>query len=173
MNKEELIAGLTREFDAVNAWFEQQPAEAFENGPDGKWTAAQHLDHLVRSAKPLNQALRLPKIALRKMFGKPDRASQSFDGVVATYKEKLDAGGAASGQFVPKESGSVDKADLQKALAKEGDKLVAIAKKWDDADMDKHQLPHPLIGNMTVREMLQFTIYHMQHHLNALNQNYK
>lgn len=172
MNKDELASGLANEFENMIAWYKAQSSDEFETGPAGKWTAAQHLDHLIRSAKPVNQALRLPKLALGTMFGKADRDSLSFDGVVGVYKEKLAAGGAASGRFVPEDSVGVDKNSFLDSLRKEGERLVSITNKWKEADLDIYQLPHPLIGNMTVREMLQFTIYHMQHHLNALSNDY-
>lgn len=35
---------------------------------------------------------------------------------------------------------------------------------WTEQDLDTVLLPHPLLGKLTVREMLYFTIYHAQHH---------
>ena len=40
---------------------------------------------------------------------------------------------------------------------------------WEDdnileKDLDFYVLPHPLIGKLTLREMLFFCIYHVQHH---------
>lgn len=172
MDKNEIAKGLQTEFDAVCAWFEAQSESDFNSGPEGKWTAAQHLDHLVRSANPVNLAMRMPKLALRKMFGVAGHESKSFDGVVSVYKEKLGQGGAASGRFLPKESEGVIKTKTLQSLKKEGERLVVITSKWTESDLDKYALPHPLIGKMTVREMLQFTIYHMQHHLNALKSQY-
>ena len=31
--------------------------------------------------------------------------------------------------------------------------------------LDRCILPHPLLGKLTLREMIYFTIYHMEHHL--------
>jgi hypothetical protein len=36
---------------------------------------------------------------------------------------------------------------------------------WSEDDLDNHRLPHPLLGKLTVREMLFFTLYHIQHHM--------
>ena len=35
---------------------------------------------------------------------------------------------------------------------------------WTRHQVDTFQLPHPLLGKVTVREMLMFTLYHNQHH---------
>ena len=42
--------------------------------------------------------------------------------------------------------------------------LVIQAEKWQENEMDLYQLPHPLLGNLTVREILYFTIYHNLRH---------
>jgi uncharacterized damage-inducible protein DinB len=53
---------------------------------------------------------------------------------------------------------------------------VALNRKIDkisEEDLDKHILPHPLIGKTTIREILYFTIYHVQHHQKAIKENLK
>ncbi len=42
--------------------------------------------------------------------------------------------------------------------------LVSVAEKWTEDDLDRFLLPHPLIGKLTIREMLFFTIYHNLRH---------
>jgi hypothetical protein len=34
-------------------------------------------------------------------------------------------------------------------------------------------LPHPLLGKITIREMLYFTAYHVQHHENIIKRDLK
>ena len=43
-------------------------------------------------------------------------------------------------------------------------RLSARVDRWSDEDLDNTLLPHPLLGKLTVREMLFFTIHHVQHH---------
>ena len=43
--------------------------------------------------------------------------------------------------------------------------LRAAIERWPEAAFDRHQLPHPLLGNLTVREMVHFTLYHQLHHM--------
>jgi hypothetical protein len=35
---------------------------------------------------------------------------------------------------------------------------------WSEIDLDRYRLPHPLLGKLTVREMLFFTLQHLAHH---------
>jgi hypothetical protein len=35
---------------------------------------------------------------------------------------------------------------------------------WSETDLDRYRLPHPLLGRLTVREMLFFTVQHLAHH---------
>ena len=46
-----------------------------------------------------------------------------------------------------------------------GDSLVTAVGKWRERDLDKYRLPHPVLGKISVREMLFFTHYHDLHHL--------
>lgn len=39
---------------------------------------------------------------------------------------------------------------------------------WRDADLDRYLLPHPLLGKLTLREMLFFTLYHNYHHVQSV-----
>jgi hypothetical protein len=36
--------------------------------------------------------------------------------------------------------------------------------KFSEAQLDEYVLPHPILGKLTIREMLYFTIYHATHH---------
>ena len=57
-------------------------------------------------------------------------------------------------------------------LRKEGQRLVEVAGKWSESDLDEYVLPHPLLGDLTIRNMLQFSYYHLEHHLNIMMRDY-
>jgi hypothetical protein len=40
--------------------------------------------------------------------------------------------------------------------------------RFSETQLDQLILPHPLLGKLTLREMLYFTIYHVQHHQKQL-----
>jgi hypothetical protein len=36
--------------------------------------------------------------------------------------------------------------------------------RWSEAELDAYRLPHPLLGRLSVREMMFFTLLHNRHH---------
>lgn len=141
--------------------------------PEGKWTAIQQLDHIIRSVSPVNMAMGLPKFILKWRFGTANRPSRTYEQLVEKYQRKLLEGGRASARFTP----PAIAADQQKILSKKLEKLVkALCLKtngWSEEDLDRYILPHPLLGKLTIREMLYFTAHHVLHHLEAVNRNLK
>ena len=65
-----------------------------------------------------------------------------------------------------------EKEELLKRFLEAKDLLVKNLDRWPKGSLDKYQLPHPLLGKITVREMLYFTIYHTQHHRKILEERY-
>ena len=167
-NKSEIIAALAEKIDDFNSYINSLNKEQFELRPDKKWSAGQNLDHLIRAIKPLQLAYGLPKLALVILFGKTNRPSRSYEEVVNKYKIKLEAGGKASGPFIPPGIEFAKKDRLIKKYSRHKQKLISKIEKQSDADLDNYILPHPLLGKVTLREMLFFTIYHNEHHLELL-----
>jgi hypothetical protein len=109
-------------------------------------------------------AFKLPRLAPRLLFGKTNRPSKTYEGVVEKYVKQLNKGGKASGRFVPKSVGLQEKAFLPRQVMYYTDQLCKQVEKASEEDLDNYILPHPLLGKLTFREMLYFTIYHVQHH---------
>ncbi|MES2374699.1 MAG: DinB family protein [Bacteroidota bacterium] len=132
--------------------------------PEGKWSAVQQLDHIVKSVSPVNMAMRLPKFILKWRFGVANRSSKTYEGLTEKYIRKLLEGGRASGRFVP----PIVTADQKEKLLAELKSLVKSlsnrTETYSEEALDKYILPHPLLGKLTLREMLYFTAYHVQHH---------
>ena len=139
-------------------------AEEFLFSPEGKWNAGQQADHIRMSVRPLNHALMLPAFIIRLLFGRSNRPSRSYDELVSRYRQKLQAGGRAPSRFQPNGCTFVGRIELAKALMKEADGLARKAGRFSVSDLDTLILPHPLLGKVTLREMLYFTIYHVGHH---------
>jgi hypothetical protein len=168
MNKPEIITALNKHVDLFNQHIASLNKEQFESTPGGKWSAGQNLEHLYRSIKPLNLAYALPGLILKLMFGKANRPSKTFDELVAKYKNKLAAGGRASGRFVPPPVLFTDKEALLKKYNQQKEKLIQKINSWSEEKLDQYIIPHPLLGKITLREMLYFTIYHNTHHIEIL-----
>jgi hypothetical protein len=140
--------------------------------PPQKWSIAQHIHHLTVSTRLTLLAYRLPKFVVKLYGGKPNRPSHDYNTLVEKYKQKLLAGGKASGVFIPKPIPTTNtKQKTVAAFHKKMDALIlTIQKKWHDEELDQYIIPHPLLGKITLRELGFFTIYHTYHHLEIIKQ---
>jgi uncharacterized damage-inducible protein DinB len=167
--KTELISTLQDSNRRVTEWFSKIPAKTFFTRQGDVWSASDNLDHLIRAHKPITKALRLPKITLQAMFGKPEKSSMAYQELCQNYRDEIAKGAQASGRFLPRQENPHDKAEEKKKellghWSKASAELVFVAEKWDEGKLDQYQLPHPILGKLTIREMLYFTIYHNLRH---------
>lgn len=169
MNKQAIIALLETSFTDFSAFTATLSDHRFVVSPEGKWSAGQQMDHLIRSAKPVNTALGLPKIFLR-FFGKPVARSRSYEQIRDTYRTVLTQGGVASRPYIPPVTEAEERGPLAQQFLQQKDKMVVLLQKWTEEELDRFQVPHPLLGKLTLREVLYFTAYHNQHHLVTLQQ---
>jgi len=142
--------------------------DEFEYAPEGKWSAGQQMEHLIKSTSPLNQAMGLPKFLIKLKFGKANRHSKNFDQLVERYKEKLALGGVAGAAFSPQKVDFNKKEKLINQLHGNIESINQKLDKWTEAQLDEFILLHPLLGKLTVREMMYFTIHHADHHRNLI-----
>lgn len=135
--------------------------QAFNHIIVDKWSVAEQLIHLNVAAQALGTALGMPKIALRA-FGSSSDGSRSYDELVAFYQEKLKNVPPTTG-FEPERRGkSWD--EIKAKWQGMGRLYEKNLDRWSEKELDKRQLPHPLMGKLTLREMLYFTHYHTLHH---------
>jgi len=140
---------------------------------NNKWTAGQHLEHIYLSVSPLTKALRLPLFILKLTFGKANRPSRDYEALVEKYQGKLANGGTASGRFIPKPVNFEQRDLLKNKLSGTLAQLCKIVNGYTESQLDHYILPHPLLGKLTLREMLYFTIYHAGHHKKLILQSLK
>lgn len=171
MNKQEIINKLLGNHKAFADYAAGLSAEDFTFSNNGKWTAGQQINHICRSVKPLAQGFLLPKFVIGIIFGKTDRDSISYDKLVAKYQGILANGGKAPSSFIPKTINAKQKETLRDNLLKLIESLTKKLGKFNEEDLDNYIVPHPLIGKLTLREMLYFTIYHVEHHHKAALRN--
>lgn len=164
MTKQEIIRHLNKNHTDFVRHIEQLNDIRFMFAPTDKWTAGQQLDHIYRAVSPVLLAFTLPKFIPSLFFGTANRPSRDYDGVVQKYHSKLATGGVASGRFVPKSVNLQQRRSLQTGLLATVEKLCRQIDKCSEEQLDKYILPHPLLGKITFREMLYFTIYHVEHH---------
>jgi len=171
--KEQIIAALEETSLALIKWVSEQENSKFSISIDNKWSTGQQLSHLTKSIKPLIMILRKPKFVMRLLFGTSNRETRSYLAVVEKYNSKLAQGGVSTSPFNPKTVAPEDKKKLLNEYTSSSEKLEKLINKYSEKDLDKYILPHPLLGKLTLREMMFFTIYHTQHHSNSLKELYR
>ncbi len=171
MDKVELKIKLGEKYSLFIEFILALTDEEFLTSKNYKWTAGQQAEHIYLSIKPLRKILALPKSVLKLLWGKSNRDGKNYDDLVKKYLSKLENGGRATKRFMPA-TVSVEKGkNIKVKLTFEVIKLCSRIEKFTEQELDQYILPHPLLGKLTLREMLFFTIYHIEHHHNNAKQN--
>jgi DinB superfamily len=164
MTRSEIISLLKENHQEFIRAFDPMDERQFNGEVLSKWNPSQQLDHIIRAVKPVVLAFALPSFLLKLFFGKANRPSKTYDGLVEKYNAKLAAGGRASGRFIPKRILFSEKEKTTKKLNSLVQKLSKKIDTSSEKQLDELLLPHPLLGKLTLREMLYFTAYHAEHH---------
>jgi hypothetical protein len=154
MNKEEIIQQLRVNHQKFCDVVLSLTDEEFISRSNDKWTAGQQLDHIYRSVNALKQGLALPKFIIRLYIGRANRPSKTYDALIAKYKLRLGAGGKAGGRFLPREIGNTEKLSQKEKLINAVESLCKKINRYSEPQLDYYILPHPLLGKLTIREML-------------------
>ena len=154
--------GMTFQSPRSDSWFFAPQGEA--------WSPSQHFRHLRKSSSALLNGIRLPRLMLRLRFGKFSGTHRSYTELRKIYLDKIASGFKAPGPFVPDpENSPADPASRRQEILSRWTavtvELTNIISSWDEQSLDTIQLPHPLLGNLSAREMMMFTVFHTAHHL--------
>jgi hypothetical protein len=166
--REDIINETKSSNQRAQDWFSAIPADQFFIREGEVWSASDNVDHLIKSIKQIARAMNLPKIGVHGMFGKAQRSSRAYTELCTVYEDAIAKGAKASGRFLPDQESPVNpQAQKQELLAQldlTGGTLLSVLGIWEEEELDLYQLPHPVLGNLTVREMLFFSIYHTLRH---------
>ena len=172
--KRPIIEALQRVRHDVTQYFGTLPTDIFWAQPQQSWSPAEHLHHLLKSARPVVLGMNLPRPILRLLFGNAERISRRYADVRKTYRTKLAGGFKSPWLFEPKRphfseaNPELQRDKLLQQWEKLCDDLISSLEKWQENDLDRYRLPHPSLGKISVREMLLFTLYHNIHHIKSV-----
>jgi hypothetical protein len=157
---------------ASELYWNAMSAEEFARPLGGAWSPAVTVRHLTKSVRAVSFGMRVPKLLLRFSFGVTKRASRSLDTIISEYHGALRMGGKA-GRFAPRAAHvPLDLGAYRRGILtahRAAIEQVALqALNWKRWQIDRLRLPHPLLGKLTVREMLLFTLYHNLHHVQVV-----
>lgn len=171
-NKQDLIKSLGQTYQEVRNTIGSLPLDDLYDRSKDSWSPSDTLRHLVKCAKPFALVLRLPKSIIAFKWGKSERPSQQYHEIRKFYQAEL-ARGAQAGSFAPEfieiPAAQDDAERMRTQILQNWDKvnrsLTSALESWPEMYFDKYFLPHPILGKITVREMIMFMIYHNVHHL--------
>ena len=160
----ELLDALRGEGQRVAAYFRALAPDTFFRGTDADWSPAHHLEHLALAHTAIAGGLR----AGARLPAHRSGVSRSYAQVRDAYRAALAATPPAfflANPFAPTiQADSGPHAAVQRYEAAHAH-LVAQAGTWSEAELDARAIAHPLLGPLTMREMLLFVLYHDAHHV--------
>jgi hypothetical protein len=142
-------------------------------GPMGSaWSPADNVRHLTKSMRAVSVGLRVPRLVLWFRGRNASGVSRGYTEMRDTYLAHL-AKGVTAGKFAPSPrpvpaDPEAERATIMRYHATAVDELTRLAGKWPERSLDRLTFPHPLMGPISVREMLHFTLYHNRHHVNVV-----
>ncbi len=163
MNTEELLKTFRRNHKELVDYIDELPQDLYSYKAPGKWDAGQQLEHIRLCLLPLERAV-ASKDFLREKFGWSNRKGMTYEEVLLKYEEALKAGGKAPERFVPDEVSFDRKQELIIEIMRLTDSICKILAAYTDEELDGLQLPHPLLGSVSVREMFYIMTHHAAHH---------
>ena len=134
--------------------------------PLGKWTGLQHIKHILLSISPVVKLLGNREKLFSRKFGESVTGSQPYQVIEEQYIRLLAPGIEAPQPFIPTDLKYGDKNVIFEEYNEKVKSLLGNIDDWSEEELDKYLIPHPLLGNLTLREMLYFFIYHSRHHQN-------
>jgi hypothetical protein len=167
MTQAELVQALAARQNELQTYFSSIPEDVFLADQGPKWNPAQHLIHLTKSGSRIAQGLQ----ASDQLPNHETQAPRGYETIRDTYLATLKLAPAELlakvGASIQVETGSSQAQIIEKYLLA-GKQLREAAQTWSETELDAKAMPHPLLGLLSVREMLEFALYHDLHHLEGV-----
>jgi hypothetical protein len=167
MTQAELVQALEARQNELNAFFSSIPEQDFLADVSPKWNPAQHLIHLTKSGSRIAQGLH----AKDQLPNFDQSSSRGYEEIRDTYLAALKQAPAELlakvGASTKVEAGS-SQAQILEAYLLAGKQLRDAVQTWSESDLDAKAMPHPVLGSISIREMLEFVVYHDLHHLEGV-----
>lgn len=173
MKKQEIIDLLTKNYSLFVTYINELTSKEFEFAYQEKWTAGQQLAHIVLCVKPLLKVYGMDKAMIAQNFGLSNRQSVTDIALLDSYNEKLNGTYKTADRYIPEPVLINQRQDLTENLTKLIQSLCVNIASFTETELDSLLIPHPLLGNLTLREMLYNAIHHVEHHQEATKNNLK
>lgn len=159
---------LSESLAKVEQFIQSVSDHALHAKPTEKWSIAEELVHLTSADQGSAQAFSQSTITLRSTLHQP----RNYNQIVKEYRENY----AASDGVIPSrivsntQAQQMSGSDFLMYFSKAATALQQSLNPWTENYLDQVTVwKHPLLGPVTAREMLFFTIFHNRHHLASMH----
>jgi len=165
MYKEDIIEETYRSHKKFVNYMRSLSLEDYSyNHENTKWAPYQDLDHHKKVIKKLALVLSIPKFILKLVYGYSNNPSRSYDNLFKIYQIRINDGVKSANEFTPLVVKQVNiEKDCDDFLSVVENLLVKVGK-LTEYDLDSVILPQPILGKITLREMLYFCKFHVEMH---------
>lgn len=165
-SKRDIQAGIRQAIDEVMSTVAPvTDARFFDPLDTGKWSVAETLQHLYLVIRGLNRILPGPREVFEQ-WGKAERPSRSFEDLKQAYRAVSGTPRKAPDQVAPRAADlDTDRQTITNRFVSAHQAVADSLDGWSEDELDTYQIPHLVLGLMTVRELLYFMILHLYHHL--------
>jgi hypothetical protein len=163
-----IIKSLNQSTELFNNLILNLNKDEFEINYNNKWSAGQDLVHLIKLLKILNIAYLIPTPLLGLLYGINKKEQRSFEHLQALYKKALENGAKSPSIYIPKPVLFENKNSLIKKHQLLNEKFIEEINRHSEIDLDRYRLPHPILGKVSLRELVIFTSFHTIHHYELL-----
>jgi DinB superfamily len=167
-SKSTIINSLKNSAYQFNELISNLNREEFEINMNHKWSAGQDLVHLIKLLRILNIAYLIPKPLLGLLYGINKKEQRSFEHMQSLYKNALANGAKSPSIYIPKPVLFANKSSLIKKHQALNESFIKKINKLTEVELDSFRLPHPILGKVSLRELVLFTSFHTIHHLELL-----
>ena len=167
-NKNEILSALTERFEKIGQILSDTDAAGLTTSRDGKWSAAEIIQHLVLTNASVASIFKLDKQNWIDRFGAPGRPSRTFDQMSQAFQHAFSTPVKAPPRYVPaltaEDTPEMIKTNWNGVL----NKFRTRVANWTEEDLDQCGVPHPALGLLTAREHLFFAVLHTDHHIRQI-----
>jgi hypothetical protein len=169
-SQSELIEQFTIAKNEILDFYTDIPENIFFSKPEIGWSPLENIKHLNSATSVVALFIRKELNFLLLLFGRGD-SKKSIPEIIKNYNDKLNSGSGAgvfSPLFVTNNIDIEKKKSEIKSLIDSIQDLINVLPSWTEEELDGTNIVHPILGILTVREMLYFSLYHLYHHSSKL-----
>lgn len=160
--KADILSALESNAESLRTLFSGRLDEAIFTGDPEHWGPAHHLLHLTMTSRAIARGLRssrLPPHSTGRSRGYAELIAAASGSVGVAPKQVL----LERGRIVVVPPGAT-RDGLMDDYLRAGGELRGAAEAWPEEELDRRAMTHPFLGEVTVREMLLFCVFHERHH---------